>query len=69
MFHETLPTSQARVELAEEQLLHVNGTPRESFQPTIAAEPAEARLDGDPAFDALLRALDAPPAPRERRSN
>ena len=62
---QTLPTSLARVELAEEQLLHVNGTPREAFRPTLAVEPAEARLDGDPAFDALLRALDAPP--RERR--
>lgn len=65
LFHETLPASQAQVELGEEQLLHVNGAPREAFQPTIAVDPAEARLDGDPAFDALLRALDAPP--RERR--
>jgi carboxyl-terminal processing protease len=65
LFHETLPASQAQVELGEEQLLHVNGTPREAFQPTIAVDPAEARLDGDPAFDALLRTLDAPP--RERR--
>jgi carboxyl-terminal processing protease len=62
---QTLPTSGARIEFAEEQLLHVNGTPREAFRPTLLVDPAEARLDGDPAFDALLRALDAPP--RERR--
>jgi len=57
LFHETLPGSGARVELAEERLLHVNGTPREAFRPTIAVDPAEARPDGDPAFDAVLRTL------------
>jgi carboxyl-terminal processing protease len=67
LFHETLPTSQARVELGQEQMLHVNGTPREAFKPTIAVDPAEARPDGDPAFDAVLRALDGAPAARERR--
>jgi len=65
--HETLPTSQAHVELGEEQMLHVNGTPREAFHPTIAIDPAEARLDGDPAFDAVQRAIDASPPARERR--
>jgi carboxyl-terminal processing protease len=57
LFHESLPGSGARVELAEERLLHVNGTPREAFRPTIAVDPAEARPDGDPAFDAVLRTL------------
>jgi carboxyl-terminal processing protease len=65
--HETLPTSQARVELGQEQLLHVNGTPREAFHPAVVVDPAEARLDGDPALDAVLRAIDASPAARERR--
>ena len=65
--HETLPTSQAQVELGEEQLLHVNGTPREAFHPAVAVDPAEARLDGDPALDAVQRAIDASPAARERR--
>lgn len=55
--HETLPASGARVELAQEQLLHVNGTPRESFRPSIGVDPAEARADGDPALQAVLRAL------------
>jgi hypothetical protein len=65
LFHETLATSGARVELAQEQLLHVNGTPREAFRPSILVDPAEARPDGDPAFDAVLRALrSAPNTPR-----
>lgn len=57
LFHEALPASGAQVELGEEQLLHVNGTPREAFRPRIAVDPAEARPDGDPAFEAVLRAL------------
>jgi carboxyl-terminal processing protease len=63
MFHETLEASGARVELGEEQLLHVNGTPREAFRPVISVDPAEARADGDPAFDAVLRALRTRTAP------
>jgi carboxyl-terminal processing protease len=57
LFHETLAASGARVELGQERLLHVNGTPREAFRPPIVVDPAEARPDGDPAFDAVLRAL------------
>jgi carboxyl-terminal processing protease len=57
LFHETLAVSGARVELGEERLLHVNGTPREAFRPSIVVDPAEARPDGDPAVDAVLRAL------------
>jgi carboxyl-terminal processing protease len=65
LFHETLAASGARVELGQERLLHVNGTPREAFRPPIVVDPAEARPDGDPAFDAVLRALRrAPGAPR-----
>ena len=65
LFHETLAASGARVELGEERLLHVNGTPREAFRPSIVVDPAEARPDGDPAFDAVLRSLrGAPAAPR-----
>jgi carboxyl-terminal processing protease len=66
LFHETLETSGARIELGEERMLHVNGTPREAFRPSIAVDPAEARPDGDPAFDAVLRALRSAPvaAPR-----
>jgi carboxyl-terminal processing protease len=68
LFHQTLETSGARVELGEERLLHVNGTPREAFRPSIAVDPAEARADGDPAFDAVLRALRSA-RPRQRASN
>jgi carboxyl-terminal processing protease len=57
LFHEKLTASGAQVELGQEQLLHVNGTPREAFRPAIAVDPAEARPDGDPAFDAVLGAL------------
>jgi len=65
LFHETLAGSGARVELGEERLLHVNGTPREAFRPSIEVDPSEARPDGDPAFEAALGALrNAPTAPR-----
>jgi carboxyl-terminal processing protease len=57
MFNETLATSQARVDIGEEQLLHVNGTPREAFRPSIAVEPAEAARIGDPTIEAVMRVL------------
>ncbi|HSW24001.1 MAG TPA: hypothetical protein VLJ62_14650, partial [Burkholderiaceae bacterium] len=57
MFRETLPESGAIVELGEEQLFHVNGTPREAFVPRLRVEPAEASPQGDPTLSAALRAL------------
>ena len=57
MFHETLPESGATVELGEEQLFHVNGTPREKFAPRLRVEPAEAGPLGDPTMQAVMHAL------------
>jgi len=54
---ETLTASGARAEFAQERLLHVNGSAREAFRPKLRVDPAEARPDGDPAFDAVQRAL------------
>jgi len=63
MFRETLAESGATVELGEEQLFHVNGTPREAFVPRLRVEPAEAGLHGDPTMQAVLRTLGTPTAP------
>jgi len=57
MFRETLPESGTIVELGEEQLFHVNGTPREAFVPRLHVDPAEAGPHGDPTLSAALRAL------------
>jgi hypothetical protein len=59
LFHETLPESGAQVELGEEQLFHVDGTPRESFRPRLFVEPAEAGPLGDPTMHAVMRWLGA----------
>jgi peptidase S41-like protein len=67
MFHETLAESGATVELGEEQLFHVNGTPREAFVPRLRVEPAEAGPLGDPTLSAAMRALGASQAGRAAR--
>jgi Peptidase family S41 len=59
LFHETLIASGAHVELAEEQLFHVDGTPREAFRPRLYVEPAEATPRSDPALQAVQRVLRA----------
>jgi carboxyl-terminal processing protease len=67
MFHETLAESGATVELGEEQLFHVNGTPREAFVPRLRVEPAEAGPLGDPTLSAAMRALGGSHAGRAAR--
>jgi len=65
MFVERLEASGAVIELGEEQLLDVNGRPREDFVPTLYVEPAEAiDADDDPVLRAVLASLRAgsPPA-------
>ena len=57
LFHETLAESGATVELGEEQLFHVDGSPREAFVPRLHVEPAEAGPRGDPTLEAALRWL------------
>jgi carboxyl-terminal processing protease len=64
MSHETLAESGATVDLGEEQLFHVNGTPREAFRPRLLVEPAEAGAQSDPALDGVLRWLAARPSAR-----
>jgi carboxyl-terminal processing protease len=54
-FDESLPSSGVSVSLGEEQLFHVNGTPREEFYPAIYVSPAERNGARDPAFEAILR--------------
>ena len=50
LFNERLATCDAKVDLGEEQLFHVNGQPREDFVPPIFREASE----GHPGADALL---------------
>ncbi|HET7525683.1 MAG TPA: S41 family peptidase, partial [Burkholderiaceae bacterium] len=57
LFHESLAECGATVELGEEQLFHVDGTPREAFVPRLRVDPAEAGPHGDPTIDAALRWL------------
>jgi hypothetical protein len=59
LFHETLAESGAHVELGEEQLFHVNGTPREAYRPRLLVEPAEAGPRDDPTMSAVMRSLGA----------
>lgn len=54
----TLEQSGARIDLPVEQLLHVDGSPREDFAPRLSVDAAEARADGfDPVIDAVERDL------------
>ncbi|HEU5297369.1 MAG TPA: hypothetical protein VFU71_21505 [Burkholderiaceae bacterium] len=57
MSRETLAACGATVELGEEQLFHVNGSPREAFVPRLRVEPAEAGARGDPTLEAVMRWL------------
>ena len=54
-FDEWLPSSGVGGSLGEEQLFHVNDTPREAFHPAIYVSPTERNGTVDPAIDTVLR--------------
>ena len=56
LFNEHLALSDAKVDLGEEQLLQVNGQPREDFVPDIYQEACEGRAGDDPLLEQAIRA-------------
>jgi carboxyl-terminal processing protease len=60
-----LPHTGIGINLPTERLYHVDGTPREAFQPTVLVDVAHASPRGDPFVQAALRWL-ARPAKRAR---
>ncbi|MGI4864293.1 MAG: hypothetical protein ACRYFZ_10255 [Janthinobacterium lividum] len=56
LFNEHLALSDAKVDLGEEQLLQVNGQPREDFVPDIFREACEGRAGDDPLLEQAIRA-------------
>ncbi|TRW15200.1 S41 family peptidase [Glacieibacterium frigidum] len=58
--NEVLPLSGARVDIGEEQLFHVDGSPREDFRPRVFRAEAEARGPADPLLDAAIAAARRP---------
>lgn len=56
LFNEHLDLSDAKVDLGEEQLLQVNGQPREDFVPDIFREACEGRAGDDPLLEQAIRA-------------
>lgn len=60
LYNENLTLSGARVDIGEEQLFHVDGTPREAFRPKLFSDREEADGDDDPLLDAAIRSLNDP---------
>jgi carboxyl-terminal processing protease len=56
LFNEHLDLSDAKVDLGEEQLLQVNGQPREDFVPDIFREACEGQPGDDPLLERAIRA-------------
>jgi carboxyl-terminal processing protease len=56
LFNEHLDLSEAKVDLGEEQILQVNGQPREDFVPDIFREASEGRAGDDPLLEQAIRA-------------
>lgn len=56
LFNERLALSDAKVDLGEEQLLQVNGQPREAFVPDIFREACEGQPGHDPLLEQAIRA-------------
>jgi len=56
LFNEHLALSDAKIDLGEEQLLQVNGQPREDFVPDIFREACEGRAGDDPLLEQAIRA-------------
>jgi carboxyl-terminal processing protease len=55
--HVRLPRTGIGMNVPTERLYHVNGTPREAFQPKIIVDAARATSDQDPFVSAALRRL------------
>ncbi|WP_082548894.1 S41 family peptidase [Rhizobacter sp. Root404] len=58
--HVVLPHTGIGINLPTERLYHVDGTPRESFQPAVPVDVARAGPPTDPFVQAALRWLSAP---------
>jgi carboxyl-terminal processing protease len=56
MFNEHLDASDAKIDLAEEQLFRVNGQPREDFVPALYLEASEGRAGHDELLERAIRA-------------
>jgi carboxyl-terminal processing protease len=56
LFNEHLDLSDAKVDLGEEQILQVNGQPREDFVPDIFREASEGQPGDDPLLEQAIRA-------------
>jgi carboxyl-terminal processing protease len=54
----TLPRTGIGINIPEEQLYHVNGTPREQYQPSILVDVSGAEPGEDPFIAAALRGLE-----------
>jgi len=57
LFNENLALSDARVDLGEEQLLQVNGQPREDFVPVIYREASEGHGHQDALLEQAIKAV------------
>jgi hypothetical protein len=55
--HVRLPRTGIGVNVPTERLYHVNGTPREAFQPKVLVDVARAINEQDPFVAAALRRL------------
>ncbi len=53
----TLPRTGIGINLPSERLYHVDGKPREGFQPRVAVDIARARSDRDPFIEAAVQVL------------
>jgi C-terminal processing protease CtpA/Prc len=56
-YHITLPRTGIGVNIPAERLYHVNGAPRETFQPAVLVDVARAESGQDPFMAAALRVL------------
>jgi len=56
LFNERLALSDAKIDLGEEQILQVNGQPREDFVPDLFREACEGRPGDDPLLEQAIRA-------------
>src|SRR5262249_42149803 len=55
----TLPHTDIGINVPNERLYHVSGTPRESFRPAVLVDVARAGPGRDPFVDAAVRMLNA----------
>jgi len=55
-----LPGTGIRINVPFERLYHVNGTPRENFEPAVLVDVTEAGFDDDPFIEAALKMLNGP---------